>query len=147
MKKIEKPIELGQAEREKLLMVLEKGTPKEILYANILLMSDKGFTPKKIAEALNTTKQTVNNVKQKYFTHGLGKCLVRKNAGKAPYAPKITGDVEAKIVTLACSSPPEGRSSWALRLLADKAVELQYIDAISYVSVATILKKHNLSLT
>jgi len=60
-------------------------------------------------------------------------------------SPKITGDIEAKLVTLACSDPPLGRSRWTLRLLADTMVELGYIDSISNVAVYQRLKKTNSS--
>jgi len=147
MKTIERHISLTEEEKEKLLKVVVTGKPSEILYANILLMSDKGFTPKRISEALSTTKQTVNTVKQRYFQEGAEKCLIRKNTGKAPYPAKITGEVEAKVVALACMQAPQGKSRWTLQLLADKTVELNILDSISYESVNTILKKHNLSLT
>jgi len=61
------------------------------------------------------------------------------------YVKKIDGDMEAKIVTLCCSQPPEGYAKWSLRLLADKMIELNYIDYISHVSVGEVLKKTNLS--
>ena len=61
--------------------------------------------------------------------------------------PKVTGDVEAKIIALACSAPPEGRSKWTLRLLSEKSVELEIIDSISHMQVSRILKKTNISLT
>ena len=147
MKTITNPVLLHEEERNKLLDIVNSGNPKEILYANILLMSDKGVAPKRVSELLNTTKQTVNNVKQRYFEGGVKKCMIRKNAGKAPYPAKITGDVEAKIVALACSQAPKGRSKWTLQLLADKSVELKYIESITDVSVMTVLKKHKLSLT
>jgi len=54
---------------------------------------------------------------------------------------KITGGVEAKIIALSCSSPPSGRSKWSLKLLADKSVELQYVDSISHEAVGRLLKK------
>ena len=147
MKTITRPVVLTDEEKAKLLSVVSNGKPKEILHSNILLMSDKGFTPKKISEALSTSKQTVNTIKQHYFKEGIERCLVRKNAGKAPYSAKITGEVEAKVVALACTQAPQGKSRWALQLLADKAVELKIIDSISHESINTILKKHNLSLT
>lgn len=59
----------------------------------------------------------------------------------------MTGEVEAHIIALACSDPPEGYSKWTLRLLADKTVELGYIESISHVTVSSVLKKMNLSLT
>jgi hypothetical protein len=73
--------------------------------------------------------------------------LKRKKRETPPVAPKISGEVEAHIIALACSPVPEGRAKWAVRLLADKCVELNYIDSISFKSVHRVLKKHNLSLT
>ena len=64
-----------------------------------------------------------------------------------PVSAKVTGEVEAHVIALACGDPPEGYSKWTLRLLADRTVELGYIDSISYVTISTILKKTNLSLT
>ena len=73
--------------------------------------------------------------------------LKRKKRETPPVEPKITGEVEAHIVALACGPVPEGCAKWSVRLLADKSVELNYIDTISPVSVHRLLKKHNLSLT
>ena len=146
MNKIQKHIKLSDYEEGELKRVLLSGKPREILLANILLMSANGFTPKRIAESLSTSKQTVNNAKRRFFNTGL-KCLIRKNAGRAPIAPKITGDVEAKIISIACSKAPDGYGRWTLQMIADKSVELQYIEAVSDESVRRLLKKRNLSLT
>ena len=146
MKTIKNHVSLSEEEEKKLRKILETGKPNEIRAANILLMSGKGFTPKKIAESLSTTKQTVNNVKQRFFKLGVDKCMIRKNAGVAPFAPKITGDVEAKITTIACSTPPQGRTRWTLELIANETVRLNILDSISGASVHTVLKKTNLSL-
>jgi len=152
MKKIEKNIELTDSERELLLAIIKTGKrkSKEILHANILLQSDVGakmtLTPTQIVKALNTSKQTVANVKNAYFDGGIERAVFRKKRETAPVEPKITGDIEAKIITLACNKAPDGRNRWTLRLLADKCVELQFIDSISYKSIEKVLKKHNLSL-
>jgi hypothetical protein len=69
--------------------------------------------------------------------------LAEKKRDIPPVPAKITGDVEARIIALSCNEPPEGRSKWTLRLLADKAVELEIIDSISYVSIGQVLKKTN----
>ena len=66
---------------------------------------------------------------------------------RANIPAKVTGEVEAHVIALACGQPPEGYSKWTLRLLANKTVELGYIESISHVTVSTILKKTNLSLT
>jgi hypothetical protein len=77
----------------------------------------------------------------------LEETLRRKKRETPPVPAKITGDVEARVIALACSNPPKGYAKWTLRLLADQTVELGYVETISYVSVARILKKTNLSLT
>jgi len=73
--------------------------------------------------------------------------LQRKKRATPPVAPKVTGDVEAHIIALCCSSPPEGYSRWTVRLLADKCVELGIIDSISPMTINRTLKKTNLSRT
>ncbi len=72
--------------------------------------------------------------------------LARKKRETPPVPAKVTGEVEAHVIALACGKPPKGYSKWTLRLLANKAVELGYIDSISHVTVSNILKKTNLSL-
>ena len=71
----------------------------------------------------------------------------RKKRETPPVPPKVTGDVEAHIIALACGDPPEGYEKWTLRLLADKCVELNYAESLSHMTVSRILKKTNLSLT
>jgi hypothetical protein len=83
------------------------------------------------------------NHKKAYAERGIEAALKRKKRETPPVKPKITGEVEAHIIALACSEPPKGYAKWSLRLLADKAVELEYIDEISYVSVGAVLKKHS----
>ncbi len=76
---------------------------------------------------------------------GLEAALERRPTTRT-YEPKMDGDTEAKLVTLCCSKPPKGFAKWSLRLLADKMVELKYVDSLSHVSVRNVLKKTNLSL-
>ena len=150
-KKVEKHIKLLQEEREKLLKIIHVGNAKEALHAHILLLSDENYfkgnqTPQKVADVLNVSKQTINNVKQRYIKEGLENALKRKNIGKAPFDSKFTGDVEAKIVALACTKSPEGTARWTLRLLSDKVVELEILNQVSHTAISSVLKKHNLSL-
>ena len=146
-------IELSDADREMLNDIVSKGTSsaRTILRANILLASDKNgkryMTVAEISEVYHTTPTTVQNVRTSYCEKGLDATINRKKRETPPVPAKITGDIEAKAIALACSNPPEGYSKWSLRLLADQTVELGYIDEISYVSVMRILKKTNLSLT
>jgi hypothetical protein len=101
-----------------------------------------------IAIRVNVSRKTVNEVKQDFLVaDSVSSFLQRKKRDTPPVAPKITGDVEAKIIALACSSVPKGFAKWTLQLLADKSVEMKYIDTISDMSIHRLLKKHNLSLT
>ena len=115
--------------------------------ARILLLSDRSQKEKRtreaVAEATLTCSVTVGRVCRTFATGGLEAALSEKPRPGA--SPKITGDVEAHLITLACSDPPLGRSRWSLRLLADKMVELGYIQSISNVAIGTRLKKTRLS--
>jgi hypothetical protein len=152
MSKLIYKVSLTEKERARLTKITTtgKGAAKEILHANILLATDDGRTPKltvaAVAKKCNSTTTTVQKIRKLYAGNGLDAALKRKKRETPPIKPKITGDVEAHIIALACSEPPKGFSKWSLRLLANKAVELKYIDRISYVSVSAVLKKHNLSL-
>ena len=116
--------------------------------ARILLATDRssGRVRKdaEIAESLMVNVATVGRTRRKFINEGMEAALYDKvrPGGK----PKITGDIEAKLIMLACSDPPEGHSRWTIQLLADKMVELHYIESISRVAVGKRLKKVNLSL-
>jgi hypothetical protein len=153
MPKLKYTVKLSPEERERLERTTKAGsaTAKKILHANILLATDDNRKPKltviEAAQKCDSTTTTVQKVRKLYAQGGLAMALVRKKRLKPPIEPKITGEVEAHIIAMACGKVPEGASQWSLRLLANKAVELRYIEKISYVSVGTILKKHNLNLT
>lgn len=146
-------IELTDADRKTLKDIVAKGTSpaKSILRSNILLASDrnnkKHMTVAEIAEAYHTTPTTVQNVRTSYATKGLEATVHRKKRSTPPVPPKVTGELEAHIIALACGEPPEGYSKWTLRLLADKCVELNYAESLSHMTVSRVLKKTNLSLT
>ena len=146
-------VKLSAEEKEMLNEITRNGKSraKEIMHARILQATDDAREPKltvrQVAEKCDSTTTTVQTVRRLYATQGFEAALERKKRETPPVEAKITGEVEAKLVALACTEPPEGRAHWALRLLADKAVELKIIDSISHSSVGTVLKKHNLSLT
>jgi hypothetical protein len=94
---------------------------------------------------LKVGMRTVDRVKQKFIEEGFEASLERRLTSRI-YESKTDGDVEAKLVTLCCSDPPKGFAKWSLRLLADKMVELNYVESISHVTVRSVLKKTNLSL-
>lgn len=153
MPSIKYVIELSNQEKVRLMEIVKKGNSpaRTILRANILLASDKQndryMTVSEIANAYRTTPTTVQTVRASYCKKGLEATITRKKRETPPIPAKVTGEVEAHIIALACGQPPEGYSRWTLRLLADKTVELGYIESISHVTVSNILKKTNLSLT
>ena len=147
-------IKLSKDEVEELMSIINKGSHTSQSYraAYILLNCDKGefsentkITNAEICKILKIGERTIDRVKKKFFEEGFENVLERRPSIQN-YAKKIDGDIEAKLVSLCCSEPPEGFAKWSLRLLADKMVELNYIDYISHVSVGEVLKKTNLSL-
>ena len=153
MPSIKYVIELSNQEKVRLMEIVKKGNSpaRTILRANILLASDKQndryMTVSEIANAYRTTPTTVQTVRASYCKKGLEATITRKKRETPPIPAKVTGKVEAHVIALACGQPPEGYSKWTLRLLANKTVELGYIESISHVTVSNILKKTNLSLT
>jgi hypothetical protein len=126
---------------------------KSVNRAKVILALDtsagrKAENQGKIAERIGISRKTVNEIKRGFLeAESVSSFLQRKKRMTPPVAPKITGEIEAKIIALACSAPPEGYARWTLQLLADKSVELNYIDSISDMSIHRLLKKRNLSLT
>lgn len=139
-------VQLTDEQRSQLERLTSIGTHKArvLARARILLLADQHFTDERIAQLLSVGDSTVERVRKRFATHGLDLALY---GIKQPGRPvRITGDVEAKLVMLACSSPPEGRARWTLQLLADKLVELKFLESISDQQVYKMLKKTNLSL-
>ena len=149
------PIILTAEERKELEKYCKSGvrSAKLINRARIILELDtsngrKATKQDEIAIHVGVSRQTVNNTKLDFIAAGnITTFLQRKKRETPPVAPKITGDVEAKIIALACGEAPKGCARWTLQLLADKSIELNIIDSITDVSVYRLLKKHNLSLT
>jgi len=145
-------INLTKNEVEELMDIINKGshTSQTFRTAYILLNCDEGkFSQKvsneQISKVLKVGMRTIDRVKKKFIEDGLEECLERRPTSRR-YESKTDGDVEARLITLCCSKPPKGYSKWSLRLLADKMVELNYVESISHVTVRSVLKKTNLSL-
>jgi len=145
-------IKLQKEEVEELLAIINKGFHSSHTFrtAYILLNCDEGeyaekVTNEQISKVLKVGMRTIDRVKKRFIEEGLDEALNRKPTSRE-YEKKVDGEVEAKLVQLCCSEPPSGYSKWSLRLLADKMVELQYVDSISHVAVRNTLKKMNLSL-
>jgi len=145
-------IKLTKAEVEELHVIINKGshTSKTFRAAYILLNCDVGkysdkVTNEQISKVLKVGMRTIDRVKKQFIEEGMEAVLERRATTRV-YDIKADGDLEAKLVTLCCSEPPKGFTKWSLRLLADKMVELNYVESISHVTVRSVLKKTNLSL-
>ena len=145
-------IKLTKGEVEELMDIINKGshTSQTFRTAYILLNCDEGkysekITNEQISKILKVGMRTIDRVKKKFVEEGFEASLERRPTQRL-YDLKMDGDTEAKLVTLCCSDPPKGFAKWSLRLLADKMVELKYVESISHVTVRSVLKKTNLSL-
>ena len=96
-----------------------------------------------LAKLYGVSPNTINNVKRAYLKNGID-CIYRKKRTAPPVERKITGEVEAHLIALACHTPPEGYCKWTLRLLSERMVQMNYIDEISHTTVGTVLKKNSL---
>lgn len=147
-------IKLSKDEVEELTNIIKKGkhTSQAFRVAYVLLNCDKGeyshdptITNADIKKILKIGDRTIDRIKKKFVEEGFDGVIERRPSPQN-YTKKMDGDLEAKLVSLCCSEPPDGYAKWSLRLLADKLVELNYVDSISHVSVRRALKKTNLSL-
>ena len=150
-----KEIRLTEEEQEYLRKIVKCGAhpAKEITRARVLLLLDRTGKKEHVrynrtAEYTGISVQAVYNMRDEYLKNkDIDAYLTRKKREVPPVPAKVDGKVEAEIVALACSKHPDGHNRWTLRLLAEKAVELNIIDSISYVRIQQILKKRNISLT
>lgn len=141
-------VTLSRDEREALSELASRGehNSQKILNALILLASDEGgyrvkrSTNEEVARVLGISVKKIDRLKKRFVIGGIDAALSRKKSDRV-YVKKVDGDFEAHLVALSCSEPPEGFARWSLRLLADKVVELGYIDSISHEAVRGILKK------
>jgi len=148
-------IELSAVTRGELKKFAIKGkhSVRLVNRARIILELDEAggrepLTQEQIAEKVGVSRQTINDAKRAFIAaESVGAFLQRKKRETPPVGRKITGEVEARIIALACSPVPAGYAKWGVRLLADKCVELHYIDSISFKSVQRVLKKRNLNRT
>lgn len=139
-------VKLTAEDRDYLTQFIRRGkaSARSLARARILLMADEGYSNKEIVEVIKVSRPTVNHIRKRYCQEGLDSAINEKPRSGAP--PKIDGTIEAQVTLLACSKPPEGKSTWTLKLLADKLVELEVIESISTMSVQRILKKARPSL-
>lgn len=142
-------IELNMAQRQELEKLINSGhaPARSQSRARILLLLDRSQGHRRrdmeVAEAVMCSQSRVIDVRQRFVEEGLESALYDKP--RPGQKPKITGDIEAHLVMLACSQAPESHRRWTLRLLADRLVELSELESISHVAVGERLKKMNLS--
>ena len=141
-------VTLELEEREQLEQLTGKGkvAASKFIHARALLLCDQGehnsepFMVKDAAKALGVSTRTIEKVKKRFVEEGLESAIERKVSTRKPNI-KFDGDFDAHIMQLACSECPEGTSRWTLRLLAEKAVELEIVDSVSIMTIQRSLKK------
>jgi transposase len=141
-------VRLALEERERLgrLVSVGKGAAAKLAHARVLLQADQstagpGWTDVQIAEGLGVSTRTVENIRQRFVEQGLEAALVRKKACRPPRERLLDGAKEAKLTAICCSKAPDGRRRWTLQMLADRLVELNIVDSISYETVRRTLQK------
>ena len=145
-------VKLTETESGELRAIMNKGKHSSQQFRNACILlncdaSENGqhpFSNEQVANLLQVNTKTVERLKQRFVEEGFEACMERK-----PYSGKkdikTDGDFEAHLIALICSKAPKGRSRWSLRLLADKMVELEFAESVSYETVRKVLKKTNLS--
>jgi|SRR5690242_18086288 len=140
-------VRLSDDERRELRQLIAAGTApaRRLMHARILLKADEGlegpgWVDDRVADAVETSQATVWRVRKQYVERGLAAALDRRPP-RREYVRKLDGAAEARLVALSCSAPPAGQARWSLRLLADKLVELEVVEAVSYRTVGRVLEK------
>ena len=147
-------VRLSADERERLDAVIQKGKSpaRQLLKARILLKADaseagEAWSDGRIAEALDTSIDTIARTRQQLVEGGIDAALTRKHSPNSARKRVFDGAAEAKLIALACSPPPKGRQRWTLALLEDAVVELNIVDRASDNTIGRTLKKTRSSLT
>jgi len=143
-------VRLSADEREQLEALIRKGKSpaQRLLKARILLKADvsqagEGWSDSRIIKALETSPSTVYRVRKQLVEEGFEAVLSRKRRATPAVAPIFDGEKEAKLIALACSTPPKGRARWTLRLLENKVVELKIVERASDSTIGRVLKKRS----
>jgi transposase len=145
-------VRLSEEERNRIHEIQTRNdTPKTIhKRCNVLLMADENAgeigTQEEIANRSGVSATTVWKLMKQYDTQGLEYCLRRQKHEIPPRARITSGEIEARLIALACGEPPEGYSRWSLRLLRDKVVELEIMESVSRETIRRVLKKRNFVL-
>jgi hypothetical protein len=143
-------VTLSEEERQLLEAISSKGSHKSQKVLNALILLDVDInqpkearsTNESISKVLKISMKKIDRVKKRFVEDGLEIALLG-HPKEREYEKKVDGDLEAHLIAISCSEPPEGFSRWSLRMLADKVVELEYVDSISHETVRRTLKKTN----
>jgi len=131
----------GQRQSLEQLVGTGRESARKITRARVLLMADRGETDGDIAVALGVSVGTAERVRKRFAVGGLDAAVERRPQPPRPQKRKLDGAAEARLVTLACSKPPDGHGRWTLDLLADRLVRLNVVPAVSGDTVGRVLKK------
>jgi hypothetical protein len=147
-------VTLTAAERNELERLLARGKAdvRKLKHAQVLLGADQAedgpaWPDERIVATLDVGSATVQRLRRRFVEDGLEAALSPYRVGKRLYQRKLDGEQEAKLIALACSTPPDERGRWTLRLLAGRMVELQHVDSLSHETVRQTLKKTRSSRT
>lgn len=138
-------VRLSDEDRASLLKMTRSGSGKarQIARARILLLADRNQegwkTQEQIAEAVGVSPVTVCRICRRFVLEGSQAAL--RERPRPGQAPKITGKVEAHLIAIACSKPPDGKARWTVRMLTDEIIRLEIVEDISHVAVHKALKK------
>ena len=135
-------VKLSPEEREDLQAMIASGkhSAKKVLRGRVLLKADDSWADREIAEALEIHVITIERMRQQFVEEGFESFMTRRKS-RRKYLRKLDGKQEAQLTTISCSQPPEGRARWTLRLLADRMVQLDYVESVSHETVRQVLKK------
>lgn len=150
----DKTIMLSDEQRKELLDYTKKGTHSVHLVnrARVILLLDRKdkkdhLRMTRIQDQVGLSRQAIYDIRNDFLNApSITEFLKRKKRETPPVPAKITGEVEAHIIALSCTDPPDGHARWTVKLLAERSVELNIIDSISPMSVCRLLKKHLISL-
>ncbi len=144
-------VRLSKEEVDELMSIVKKGshTSTKFRTAYILLNCDEGdygekMSGKLICQILKVSARMIDRVKCRFVEEGFDACLERRPLSRTKEL-KADGELEAQLIALSCSEAPKGFARWSLRLLADKLVEMKYIESISHETIRKVLKKTNLN--
>ena len=144
-------VHLTNSEREELNLLIQTRSQQSqrVKRAYVLLAADedgeKGWKDEQIRQAYGVSVRSIERLRERFVVEGLTQAIEGKK--REVFREKLfTGEVEAKLVALRCSEPPSGYCRWSLQLLADKMIELNYVESISHESVRQLLKKRHQTL-